>query len=116
MVEVFKTNVQKPDQASMLLHLIHQNFSHYHANFDLEDCDKILRVAYDKGEIKSSYLMELLKDVGFSAEILPDESPSNDSKDIPSKNGREFISFVQMIRGCQSNEHLDSFGKSQKGH
>ena len=44
MVEVFKTNVMDRRQAQMLVDQIHQLFKNYHSNFDLEDCDKILRI------------------------------------------------------------------------
>ena len=45
MIEVFKTNVDDRVQANLLVDQIHQTYSDYKANFDLEDCDKILRVA-----------------------------------------------------------------------
>jgi len=40
-------------------------------NFDLDDCDRILRVVFE-GKIQSDLLIELLKDVGCIAEVLPD--------------------------------------------
>ncbi len=44
MVEVFKTNVEDSSHADLLIEQIHKTYTHYTANFDLEDCDKILRV------------------------------------------------------------------------
>ena len=44
MVEVFRTNVKQRDHANILISQIHKAFPDYKANFDLEDCDKILRV------------------------------------------------------------------------
>lgn len=73
MVEVFKTNVKDWDHANMLLDQIHKTFGDYKANFDLEDCDKILRVKCATGLIESSLLINLLKDFGFNAEVLPDD-------------------------------------------
>jgi hypothetical protein len=73
MVEVFKTNVRNRDQAGMLIDQIHKSFAEYRANFDLEDCDKILRVKCTTGLIQSSVLINLLKEFGFDAEVLPDE-------------------------------------------
>jgi hypothetical protein len=73
MVEVFKTNVKEQDQANMLLDKIHKTYIHYTANFDLEDCDNILRVVCKKGPIKASELICLLQKFGSSAEILQDE-------------------------------------------
>ena len=72
MIEVFRTNVMDSDHASMLIDQIHKNFIDYKANFDLEDCDKILRVRCTE-LIESSLLINLLKDFGFNAEVLPDE-------------------------------------------
>ena len=72
MVEVFKTNVKETTQANMLLHLIHSTFRNYKANFDLEDCDNILRVEYMNGAVEANCLIELLNDYGYHAEILMD--------------------------------------------
>ena len=72
MIEVFKTNVKQRGQAKLLINQIHQTFSNYIANFDLDDCDKILRVKSTTGVIQSSRLVDLLKHFGFHAEVLPD--------------------------------------------
>jgi hypothetical protein len=72
MVEVFKTDVQDPMQADWLLEQIHQNAGDYRANFDLEDCDRILRVKCPTGSVQSSLVIALLKDLGCRAEVLPD--------------------------------------------
>lgn len=72
MVEVFKTNVTERSHANMLIALIHQIFTHCRANFDLEDCDRILRVKCSTGIIQPLCFIELLKDFGFNAELLPD--------------------------------------------
>jgi len=78
MIEVFKTNVQEKKQVNKLLDEIHRTFPMYKANFDLEDCDKILRV-YSSGFIQSSFIIELVKNNGFYAEILTDEIPVSNS-------------------------------------
>ncbi|WP_228012007.1 hypothetical protein [Flavobacterium hungaricum] len=44
MVEVFKTNVQKETDTNYIIAVIKRQFPMYKVNFDLEDCDKILRV------------------------------------------------------------------------
>ncbi|UZR97097.1 hypothetical protein [Chondrinema litorale] len=72
MVEVFKTNVECEEQASMLLKKIHEEFDEYKANFDLEDCDNILRVETNSGYVQVSLLISLLKNFKFNAEVLPD--------------------------------------------
>ena len=53
-VEVFKTNVNKRRQANRLLDAIHNAFGNHKANFDLDDCDRILRVQCDNGTLISS--------------------------------------------------------------
>lgn len=87
MVEVFRTNVQDADHARMLVHHIQVSFGHYEVNFDLEDCDKILRVKCNGGGIDPENVIELLNDFGFTAEVLTD-SPAVESR------------VSQMIRKC----------------
>ncbi|OXG00798.1 hypothetical protein BC749_1011402 [Flavobacterium araucananum] len=43
-VEVFKTNVQKESDKNYVIAVIQTHFPDYKINFDLEDCDKILRI------------------------------------------------------------------------
>ncbi|WP_456314746.1 hypothetical protein [Pseudomonas shirazensis] len=43
-VEVFKTNVEKEVDKNYLIGVIQSQFPECKVNFDLEDCDKILRV------------------------------------------------------------------------
>ncbi len=71
-VEVFKTNVSTRKYADILLNRIHKTFTGYNANFDLEDCDKILRIQCSHGAIRSHALIRFLKDFGCYAEVLPD--------------------------------------------
>ncbi|WP_187263907.1 hypothetical protein [Pontibacter beigongshangensis] len=73
MVEVFRTNVKDRHKAEKLLYQIHKTFRAYQANFDLDDCDKILRVECVNDSVQPTLLIELLQHNGFSAEVLPDE-------------------------------------------
>jgi hypothetical protein len=73
MIEVFKTDVKHRHQANMLLDQIHSAFADYKANFDLDDCDNILRVKSNEPSIQSECLINILKDFGFHAEVLPDD-------------------------------------------
>lgn len=68
MVEVFKTNVQKRTQSKMLLCILSKAFPSFKINFDLSDCDKVLRVEGENMEI--SRIMILVKENGFKCEIL----------------------------------------------
>jgi len=79
MVEVFKTDVKHRMQAIMLVEQIHLAFPGYKANFDLEDCDRILRVRSVTGSVESCHLISLLKEKGFNAEVLPDVIPIQSS-------------------------------------
>lgn len=76
MVEVFKTNVNSPAHADWLIDRIHRAFPGYRANFDLDDCDRILRVHYAAGFVQSNFVIGLLKGLGFEASVLPDEVSS----------------------------------------
>lgn len=78
MIEVFKTNVESHDQAIMLMDLIHRNFADYKVNFDLQDCDNILRVKSAAACIEADCLINFLREFGFHAEILPDDCASSD--------------------------------------
>ena len=44
MVEAFKTNVQKKIQSKLLLSVLKEAFPACKINFDLSDCDRVLRV------------------------------------------------------------------------
>jgi len=71
MIEVFKTDVIDPVLAGLLQNRIHRTFPQYRANFDLEDCDRILRVACVTGSVEARRLIQLLEERGFKAEVLP---------------------------------------------
>lgn len=73
MIEVFKTNVEGSNEAAWLIGQMREIFSDYIINFDLEDCDRIMRVKCDKGTIDSETVIALLNTSGFAAEVLGDE-------------------------------------------
>jgi hypothetical protein len=73
MVEVFKTNVTNQDHANRLIDRIHRTYREYKANFDLDDCDRILRVLCTTSPVQASLLIDLLRDSGFRAEVLPEK-------------------------------------------
>lgn len=68
MLEIFKTNVSDPEQASYILDLLQQHIPHCRANFDLHDCDKILRVTGDNIPVES--IITLVKNNGFTCILL----------------------------------------------
>jgi len=70
MIEVFKTNINCAEQARELVEQIQRHFTGYKANFDLDDCDRILRIV-TSGAI-AMHFIDWLKDCGCHAEVLPD--------------------------------------------
>ena len=68
MIEVFKTNVQKKAQSKMLLCSLSDAFPSLKINFDLSDCDKVLRVEGDNMEVLM--IMRLVREYGFKCEVL----------------------------------------------
>ncbi len=68
MVEIFKTNVYDVMHAEQLITLLSLHFPAYMINFDLHDCDKILRV---KGEsIPVDKIVNLVSANGFYCSVL----------------------------------------------
>ncbi|HEY5461632.1 MAG TPA: hypothetical protein VIJ95_00105 [Hanamia sp.] len=68
MVEVFKTDVYEEERSIIIVRKLLQYFPENKINFDLQDCDKILRI---EGEnIFSEKIMELLNEEGHECEIL----------------------------------------------
>ena len=68
MVEVFKTNVLNYALAAPLASALNDRFPLFKINFDLEDCDKILRV--EGNEVCTTSIIELMRTKGFECELL----------------------------------------------
>ncbi len=75
MIEVFKTNVSDREQAGKLADRIERVLCHCCVNFDLDDCDRILRVKGITGETDICQIISVVKSFGYDAEILPDDGP-----------------------------------------
>jgi hypothetical protein len=73
MVEVFKTNVIDALSAKQLINLIRNHFKGYLANFDLDDCDRILRVENKETTVEADSIIDLLQMHGYQAEVLADD-------------------------------------------
>jgi hypothetical protein len=68
MVEVFKTNIRSKNNSKIISNLLNKHYPHLKINFDLEDCDKILRV---EGEFFfPQEIAEVLIKKNFKCEIL----------------------------------------------
>ena len=72
MIEVFKTNITKGKRAKKIIEKLFQKFPYYQITFDIEDCDKILRVENPKGHIDSALFITSVHDLGFYSEVLSD--------------------------------------------
>ena len=67
-VEIFKTNVLSEFQAETVLSLLRNIFPEMKINFDLDDCDKILRIAGT--EIIPEYISYVMSSLGFECDQL----------------------------------------------
>ena len=68
MLEIFKTNVRKVSEAKKLVILLLRHFPETKINFDLKDCDNILRV--EGKDFISEKVMLLVKENGFACNVL----------------------------------------------
>jgi hypothetical protein len=69
MIEVFKTNVQFQKDAQQIVATLEKIMTTAKINFDLEDCDKILRIEATN-QFKSKCIMNFLEQLGYHCEIL----------------------------------------------
>jgi len=68
MVEIFKTNVDDHSHAQQIITLLSHHFPAFAINFDLHDCDKILRI---KGEsIPVDEVVSIVSQKGFHCSVL----------------------------------------------
>ena len=68
MIEVFKTNVECPDKARELVNLLLYHFPGNRINFDMHDCDKVLRI--EGKHFIPGRVMEIVKENGFACNVL----------------------------------------------
>lgn len=67
-VEVFKTNVNEVALSEVLIRQLLRHFPDSRVNFDMEDCDKVLRV--EATHIMPEKIIEILNSNGYSCEVL----------------------------------------------
>ncbi len=72
MIEVFKTNIASKSKAKEVLLMLNNKFPNYNVNFDLEDCDNILRIENKDGILKINDIIRVLLRTEILVEILPD--------------------------------------------
>ncbi|HEY2722128.1 MAG TPA: hypothetical protein VGI82_10410 [Chitinophagaceae bacterium] len=68
MIEVFKTNVGEFVQAKRIIDLLLEQFPGNKINFDLHDCDKILRV--EGKNFCAEKVISLVMENGFMCDVL----------------------------------------------
>jgi hypothetical protein len=67
-IEIFKTNISKPKLAKEVTTKLLSHFPDTRVNFDLDDCDKILRV--EGHSINIHKIIEVVIASGFACEVL----------------------------------------------
>jgi hypothetical protein len=68
MIEVFKTNVEEFAQARKIIDLLLEHFPGHKINFDLHDCDKILRI--EGNNFVPEKVRVIVIDTGFRCDVL----------------------------------------------
>lgn len=68
MVEVFKTNVQDSAEAILITEELYRHLSSGRVSFDLEDCDKVLRVETER--LIPEEITGILEERGYTCEVL----------------------------------------------
>jgi hypothetical protein len=74
MVEVFKTNIRCHAHALAIGNFLRDSFGGYIVNFDLDDCDHIMRIRSLHGSIDSERVCRIVLALGFEANVLADET------------------------------------------
>ena len=68
MIEVYKTNVEMEVQARFIVNWLYQHFPDTRINFDLADCDRILRI--EGTRFSPSRVIDLMNEKGFACVVL----------------------------------------------
>lgn len=71
-VEVYRTTVNSRLAADVLLQQLHWFFPGWCISFDLEDCDRVLRVETTGDPIPDDFITGLLARSGYQCAPLPD--------------------------------------------
>lgn len=69
MIEIYKTNVKTKAQSNRVIQQLNNRFSGATVNFDLQDCDKILRVS-GIAACDTVNVVWTVRQLGYFCEIL----------------------------------------------
>lgn len=69
-VEVFKTNVKSTDVAQFAIQKLKELLPDAKINFDLDDCDHILRIEALRSEIEVDAIVNYAKKMNIQIEVL----------------------------------------------
>jgi len=70
MIEIFKTNVESTAVSQELLAQLQLHFPSCKINFDLDDCDHILRI--EGSEFCTETAVQVIASWNYTCELLPD--------------------------------------------
>lgn len=70
LVEVFKTNVDRAEAAALLAASLLDNPEIRCVNFDLEDCDSVLRIELNTPAFDCGIVISMLERAGFVCGVL----------------------------------------------
>ncbi len=71
-VQVFKTDVRDQKAANHIILFLGGIFSHCRINFDLEDCDRVLRIENHRGSLEEAEIQWIIAKYGYHCEPLRD--------------------------------------------
>jgi hypothetical protein len=72
MIAIFKTNVDKTRVAKNMVNKLLKIFPGAEVNFDLKDCDRILRIKNHAPDFEIAKVIELVEQEGHSCEEMND--------------------------------------------
>lgn len=67
MVEVFTTNLEESTEAAALASLVLQHYPYSKVSFDLDDCDKVMRV---EGYFDTGGIQNLFSENGYECSVM----------------------------------------------
>ena len=72
MVEIFRTNVKNKRLAGKVLKVLQAHLPAFNFNFDLDDCDRILRVQSNECPVECIKIIQIVKDHAVEISLFED--------------------------------------------